>query len=200
VLLPDVETPPEVLAGIIDGGGLLNLNRLAVLNALDLATVRALTRQLTAPVLAAVERHFGLSSVADILVSLAGETDRAVRPWAERTLGLRQKRSPLMLLVTFEQLQRGRRLGLGECFRMERTMAHCFAHGDPMEVIRALRCDDVPTAVVAGECAQRFPPWLGKADRVPAPTLILRCGEAGARTQCSGNCMVADRLDEGHVG
>lgn len=98
--------------------------------------------QLTAPVLAAVERHFGLPSVADILVSLGGETDPTVRPWAERTLGLLEKRSPLMMLVTFEQLQRGRRLGLEECFRMERTMmAHCFAHGDTMEGIRALLVD-----------------------------------------------------------
>ena len=97
---------------------------------------------LTPPVQAAIERHFGQPGVAQILASLAAETDPAVRAWVERTLGLLEKRSPLMLLVTFEQLQRGRRLGLEDCFRMERTMmAHCFAHGDTMEGIRALLVD-----------------------------------------------------------
>lgn len=97
---------------------------------------------LTPAVLAAIERHFGQPGVAQILASLAAETDPAVRPWVERTLGLLEKRSPLMLRVTFEQLQRGRQLGLEDCFRMERTMmAHCFAHGDTMEGIRALLVD-----------------------------------------------------------
>lgn len=97
---------------------------------------------LTAPVLAAVERHFGQPGVGEILASLAGETDPALRPWVARTLGLLAQRSPLMLCVTLEQLQRGRRLGLEDCFRMERTMmAHAFAHGDTMEGIRALVID-----------------------------------------------------------
>ena len=98
--------------------------------------------QLTPTVLAAVERHFGQPGLGEILASLAGETDPALRPWVERTLGLLAQRSPLMLCVTFEQLQRGRRLGLEDCFRMEGTMmVHCFAHGDTMEGIRALVID-----------------------------------------------------------
>lgn len=98
--------------------------------------------QLTAPVRAAVERHFGQPGVAQILASLSGETDPALRPWVERTLKLLAQRSPLMLCVTFEQLQRGRRLGLEACFEMERTMmAHSFAHGDTLEGIRALLID-----------------------------------------------------------
>ncbi len=98
--------------------------------------------QLTVPLLAAVERHFGQPGVGEILAVLAGETDPALQPWVERTLGLLAQRSPLMLCVTFEQLQRGRHLGLEDCFRMERTMmAHCFAHGDTMEGIRALVID-----------------------------------------------------------
>jgi enoyl-CoA hydratase/carnithine racemase len=178
MLLPDIDLPANVLVHSIDGVGVLTLNRPAVLNALDLATVRALTRQLSAwagdpairavllrgtgerafcavgahahelpsllsaPVLAAVARHFGQPGVREILASLAGETDPALRPWVERTLGLLEKRSPLMLCVTFEQLQRGHRLGLEDCVRMERTMmAHCFAHGDTMEGIRALLVD-----------------------------------------------------------
>lgn len=48
MLLYDIEAPPTVLADIIDGVGVLTLNRSAVLNALDLATVRTLMRQLTA--------------------------------------------------------------------------------------------------------------------------------------------------------
>lgn len=105
-------------------------------------TQTSIPSQLTAPVLAAAERHFGQPGVGEILAALAGETDPAPRPWVERTLGLLAQRSPLMLCVTFEQLQRGRRLGLEDCFRMERTMmAHCFAHGDTMEGIRALVID-----------------------------------------------------------
>ncbi|MBL8465264.1 MAG: enoyl-CoA hydratase/isomerase family protein [Thauera sp.] len=97
---------------------------------------------LTAPVLAAVERHFCQPGVEEILASLAGETDPALRTWVERTLGLLAQRSPLMLRVTFEQLRRGRQLDLEACFRMERTMvAHSFAHGDTMEGIRALLID-----------------------------------------------------------
>ena len=105
-------------------------------------THTSIPSQLTAPVLAAVERHFGQPGVGEILASLAGESDPALQPWVERTLGLLAQRSPLMLCVTFEQLQRGRRLGLEDCFRMELTMmAHCFAHGDTMEGIRALVID-----------------------------------------------------------
>ena len=97
---------------------------------------------LTAPVRAAIDRHFCAPGVAEILASLTGETDPALRPWVERTLGLLAQRSPLMMCVSFEQLQRGRRLGLEECFRMERTMmAYSFAHGDTMEGIRALLID-----------------------------------------------------------
>ncbi|MER2551730.1 MAG: enoyl-CoA hydratase/isomerase family protein [Thauera sp.] len=97
---------------------------------------------LTAPVLAAVGHHFGQPGVGEILASLAGETDPALRPWVTRTLALLAQRSPLMLRVTFAQLQRGRHLDLEACFRMERTMmVHSFAHGDTMEGIRALLID-----------------------------------------------------------
>jgi enoyl-CoA hydratase/carnithine racemase len=48
MLLPETEPPASVLVDLIDGVGVLTLNRPAVLNALDLATVRALTRQLDA--------------------------------------------------------------------------------------------------------------------------------------------------------
>lgn len=97
---------------------------------------------LTAPVMAAVERHFGQPGLPLILDSLMGESDTASRPWAERTLALLAKRSPLMLHVTLAQLQRGRSLSLEDCFRMERAMmSHCFAQGDTMEGIRALLVD-----------------------------------------------------------
>mgnify|MGYP003442587370 CR=1 FL=1 len=43
----DADTPPRVLAHVIDGVGVLTLIRPAVLNALELATVRAPTRPLT---------------------------------------------------------------------------------------------------------------------------------------------------------
>lgn len=114
----------------------------------------AIASLLTAPVRAAIDRHFGRASVEEILASLAGETDPALRPWVERTQGLLAQRSPLMMCVTFEQLQRGRRLGLEDCFRMERTMmAHSFALGDTMEGIRALLIDK-----------DRAPRWRHRAE------------------------------------
>ena len=116
-------------------------------------------RQLTAPTaISAPFEATASKSVSDqcwpvSAVRLAGNTlisaealnrvlDPLLRPWVERTQVLLAQRSPLMLCVTFAQLQRGRRLGLEDCFRMERTMMeYSFAYGDTMEGIRALLID-----------------------------------------------------------
>jgi Enoyl-CoA hydratase/isomerase len=62
--------------------------------------------------------------------------------WAAETLTTFGKRSPLMMSVTLEQLHRGRRMSLADCFRMELNMIHAsFEQGDFMEGVRALLVD-----------------------------------------------------------
>lgn len=87
----------------------------------------------------AIDRHFGHDSVAAILGSLESEERPELRAWAGRTLEALHKRSPTMLAVTLEQLRRGARLSLADCFRMELNLVHgCFEQGDFLEGIRAL--------------------------------------------------------------
>jgi enoyl-CoA hydratase/carnithine racemase len=87
----------------------------------------------------AIDRHFAHDSVAAIIESLESEKDPALQEWAAKTLDALAKRSPTMLAVTLEQLRRGARLSLAECFRMELNLIHgCFEQGDFLEGIRAL--------------------------------------------------------------
>jgi enoyl-CoA hydratase/carnithine racemase len=87
----------------------------------------------------AIDRHFAGDSVAAIVASLEKEAEPGNVEWAKRTLHLLSKRSPTLLQVTLEQLRRGARLPLAECFRMELGMIHAaFEHGDFIEGIRAL--------------------------------------------------------------
>ena len=86
-----------------------------------------------------IDRHFGQPTLERIVASLESEKDPARREWAERTLQALSRRSPTLLAVTLEQLNRGARMSLAECFRMELELIHaCFAHGDMQEGIRAL--------------------------------------------------------------
>ena len=129
-------------------------------------------------------RSTGISphdSVAAIVESLRGEKDPRFAAWAATTLDALAKRSPTMLCVTLEQLRRGAKLSLADCFRMELNLIHaCFDQGDIIEGIRALlvdkdnkprwqrsRIDDVTRADVdaffaprwtAGAASPRIPP------------------------------------------
>ncbi len=97
--------------------------------------------------LAQINRHFSLPAIADIFVSLRQDADE----WAQSTLAILQKRSPLMLHVTLEQIRRARTMQLADDLRMERSMVrHCFypAHlernaksSETVEGIRALAVD-----------------------------------------------------------
>ncbi len=90
----------------------------------------------------AIDWHFGREGVAAILASLASEARPEFQPWAASTLAALEERSPTLLKVTFEQLKRGRGLGLAECFRLELNLIHgCFAQRDFVEGIRALIVD-----------------------------------------------------------
>ena len=85
-----------------------------------------------------IDQHFNGNRVAEITRQLEEDSN----PFAQRTLGLMQKRSPLMMCVTLEQLRRGATLSVADCLRMERTMVrHCFRHGEVLEGVRALVVD-----------------------------------------------------------
>ena len=94
-------------------------------------------------VLPALFRHFrSAKSVAQVMASLAAETDPRYAEWAQSTLKIMQAKSPLMMCVTHELLLRGRRLDLADCFRMEYDAGqHSFRDGDFDEGVRAVLVD-----------------------------------------------------------
>jgi enoyl-CoA hydratase/carnithine racemase len=90
----------------------------------------------------AIDLHFSRGSVPEIVASLESEKRPEYRDWAAKTREALAKKSPTMLAVTLEQLRRGAKLSLADCFRMELDMVHgCFAQGDFIEGIRALIID-----------------------------------------------------------
>lgn len=92
---------------------------------------------------AAIDRHFGLPSVADIVHSLQGDGS----DWAQATLAHLAGNSPLMMAVTLRQIREARALPLAEVFRLERNLVRqCFAvrkgaAGETVEGVRALAVD-----------------------------------------------------------
>lgn len=96
-----------------------------------------------APLQTAVDEHFApQKTVSETISSLEQESRPAFQAWATSTAALLKTRSPTLLEVTRRQLNRGSKLTLAECFRMELGMVyHCFEHGDLMEGIRAVIID-----------------------------------------------------------
>ena len=111
----------------------------------------------------AIDLHFGRDSVPAIIASLEAEKRPEFRDWAAKTLEALAKKSPTMLVVTLEQLRRGARMSLADCFRMELNLMHaCFEHGDMMEGIRALLEKDSPRWKPRGPIEPFFRPrWKG---------------------------------------
>ncbi|MCY7389790.1 MAG: enoyl-CoA hydratase/isomerase family protein [Burkholderiales bacterium] len=96
-----------------------------------------------APLQSAIDQHFApQKSVAEMIASLESESLPTFQPWAGKTAALLKTRSPTLLEVTRRQLNRGSKMTLAECFRMELGIVyHCFEHGDLMEGIRAVILD-----------------------------------------------------------
>jgi enoyl-CoA hydratase/carnithine racemase len=96
---------------------------------------------------ALIDRCFALPTVSDIMSALAQDGTS----FAQQTLALLQKRSPLMLKVVLEQIRRARAMSLADDLRMERDMVrHCFhpqhlgrsaLQSETVEGIRALAVD-----------------------------------------------------------
>lgn len=86
----------------------------------------------------AIERHFAPTTVPAMLASLAENSSE----FAQKTLKLMQSRSPLMMCVTLELLDRGAALDVADCLRMERNVVRRnFEHGEVLEGVRALVID-----------------------------------------------------------
>ncbi len=91
---------------------------------------------------AGIDTHFSQPTVPAILASLESESRSAYAEWAHASANLMRSRSPTMLSVTLRQLQRGARMSLADCFRMELGMAaHSFEQGDFLEGVRAVLID-----------------------------------------------------------
>lgn len=90
----------------------------------------------------AIDEHFSRTSMPAIIDSLGAETRPEFTEWAKQTLKTLSTRSPTMMSVSLEQLQRGKAMSLADCFRMELGMTEqCFAQGDFVEGVRALIID-----------------------------------------------------------
>lgn len=98
---------------------------------------------------AQMDQFFASGSVGDIVTALqehAANPDAAHSAWAQTTVALLRQRSPLMLHVVLEQIQRARHMSLADDLRMERDMVrHCFylrpGQSETLEGIRALAVD-----------------------------------------------------------
>jgi len=87
---------------------------------------------------ASIDTHFGAGSVVAIMASL----ERDESPFAQKAFKAMRQRSPLLMCVTHELLQRGAALQVADCLRMERSLVrHNFEHGEVLEGIRALVID-----------------------------------------------------------
>ncbi|RJF99699.1 enoyl-CoA hydratase/isomerase family protein [Noviherbaspirillum saxi] len=87
---------------------------------------------------ASIDRHFAHDSVSTITASLADDGDA----FAQNTLAVMQKRSPLMMCVTLSQLRQGAAMSVADCLRMERTMVRrSFESGEVLEGIRSVVID-----------------------------------------------------------
>jgi enoyl-CoA hydratase/carnithine racemase len=88
----------------------------------------------------AVNQHFSLGSVADIVASLTEAEARDA--FAFETLETLRTKSPTSLLVTFDQLAAGAMLSMEDCMRMEfRILTRMLAGHDFYEGIRAVLID-----------------------------------------------------------
>lgn len=106
-----------------------------------LASKHATGAKLTS-VRAAIAQHFAKDSMAEIVTSLASETDRTIQQWSEEVLAALRTRSPIAMATTLHMLRRAKDLSLADCFRMEYHLGtQWFAKGDFMEGVRALIID-----------------------------------------------------------
>jgi enoyl-CoA hydratase/carnithine racemase len=143
--LADVYLPPEAIASLADDLAALNWSEEPSAELRRFVHARA-ALGLHAPTLSllrpGIDAHFSGATVPAILASLDAETRPEYADWAEQSARLMRSRSPTMLCVTLRQLQRGKDMSLGACFRMELGLAQqCLEQGEFIEGVRALIVD-----------------------------------------------------------
>jgi enoyl-CoA hydratase/carnithine racemase len=143
--LADVYLPPEAIASTADDLSRLHWSPDHFADLQAFLQARSAAPKSSPTLLAlreAIDLHFSKTSVAAILHSLESETRSAHAAWASETAKVLRSRSPTLLSVTLRQLQRGVRMSLADCFRMELGMAaHSFEQGDFLEGVRAVLID-----------------------------------------------------------
>jgi enoyl-CoA hydratase/carnithine racemase len=144
--LADVFLPPQAIASLTDDLCSLSWSGEDHANEVRRLVHAHAAQGLPAPSLSvlrpAIDLHFSLRSVAHILASLEAEVRPEYADWAQQTAKLMRNRSPTMMSVTLAQLERGKSMGLADCFRMEIGMIEqCFEQGDFIEGVRALIID-----------------------------------------------------------
>ena len=88
----------------------------------------------------AINKHFSLGSLADVVRSLQADEERDA--FAAETLAQLRTKSPTGLRVAFEQIEAGAALSMEECMRMEfRILNRMLAGVDFYEGIRAVVID-----------------------------------------------------------
>ncbi|WCK52408.1 enoyl-CoA hydratase/isomerase family protein [Aneurinibacillus sp. Ricciae_BoGa-3] len=96
---------------------------------------------LLAPHQADIDKHFTYESVGRILDSLDGAAEEG-NEWAHQTASAIKTKSPVSLAVALEQLIRGEKMALGDCFRMELNMSLNFMRShDFYEGVRSVLVD-----------------------------------------------------------
>ena len=80
--------------------------------------------------------------MAEIIASLASETNDSIKPWCEELIATLRTRSPIAMATTLTMLRRAKDLSLADCFRLEYHLGtQWFTKGDFMEGVRALIID-----------------------------------------------------------
>lgn len=89
--------------------------------------------------LSKIDTYFSVNNFDEILLKLQADSQD---PWAESVLRTVLQKSPLSLLVTFEQLQRTKQLSLAACLAIDYTLVrHFMQDHDFYEGVRALLID-----------------------------------------------------------
>lgn len=87
---------------------------------------------------AAIDRHFSKGSVAEIIVSLKADGS----DWANKVLATLATKSPMSLLVAYQQIRAGRSLSFEEAMKLEFRLTNRFMRGkDFYEGVRAIIID-----------------------------------------------------------
>jgi len=134
---------------VMSTGAVLGMWRLQSLEAVadelggNAAQRALLARELQAIVVLSASRAETLLQIDDPAFAARIDADRkltsARSEVVRKTLDALAKKSPTMLKVSLEQIRRGAKQSLAECFRMELELIHgAFEHGDFIEGIRAL--------------------------------------------------------------